>query len=239
MLEFRIPVVSSLRAHRAAQLAWRDRRRRDRVMSDLAGAADVERFRAAVARRLGLQFDDGKLSFLGEVLQRRLGRRCAYDYLSGLEEAPSSDEIGALARELTVGETYFFRNNEQFRALAEVALPERMRDDRRPGSCGSCRPDALRARKPIRSRSSREKPYRTLRGRRSSGRWTSIPPLSKRRNSARYSTWALRETSPDLQQMVSRGRPRGDARREGARGGSVRAAEPRHRRPGALAAGRL
>ena len=28
---------------------------------------------------------------------------------------------------ITVGETYFFRNNEQFRALAEVVLPERIR----------------------------------------------------------------------------------------------------------------
>lgn len=95
-------------------------------MSGLADAADVERFKAAVAGRLGLQFDDGKLGFLGEVLQRRLGRRCASDYLSGLEDSPSTDEIGALARELTVGETYFFRNNEQFRALADVALPELM-----------------------------------------------------------------------------------------------------------------
>ena len=169
-------------------------------MSDLAGAADVERFRAAVARRLGLQFDDGKLSFLGEVLQRRLGRRCAYDYLSGLEEAPSSDEIGALARELTVGETYFFRNNEQFRALAEVALPDLMRDDRRPrvlrllsAGCASGEEAysiAIVAREAI-----------------SDPSWEALvqavdvnPAALEKAQQARYSTWALRETSPDLQQ---------------------------------------
>ena len=45
---------------------------------------------------------------------------------------PRSGLKAALARELTVGETYFFRNNEQFRALAEVVLPERLRIERSP-----------------------------------------------------------------------------------------------------------
>jgi hypothetical protein len=44
-----------------------------------------------------------------------------------LEREPSRSEIGALAQELTVGETYFFRNHEQFQALAEVVLPARVR----------------------------------------------------------------------------------------------------------------
>ena len=36
-------------------------------------------------------------------------------------------ELSALARELTVGETYFFRHSEQFDALRELVLPERSR----------------------------------------------------------------------------------------------------------------
>jgi chemotaxis protein methyltransferase CheR len=90
---------------------------------------DVERFRSAVIRQIGLRFDDTRLGFLGEVLQRRLEKlaRGSGAYLWDLESAPASGELSALARELTVGETYFFRNNEQFRALAEVVLPERMR----------------------------------------------------------------------------------------------------------------
>ena len=36
--------------------------------------SDVERFRAAIVQQTGLQFDDAKLAFLGEVLQRRLDR---------------------------------------------------------------------------------------------------------------------------------------------------------------------
>ena len=90
---------------------------------------DLERFRTAIVRQVGLQYDDAKLGFLGEVLQRRLDSfsHSCDAYLRDLECRPSREEIAALARELTVGETYFFRNNEQFRALAEVVLPDRIK----------------------------------------------------------------------------------------------------------------
>src|SRR5690606_24491055 len=82
----------------------------------------ARRFRGAVQARLGLAFDDSQLGYLAAVLQRRLDyhRRPAEAYLTGLECGAFSDEIGALARELTVGETYFFRHAEQFQALANV-----------------------------------------------------------------------------------------------------------------------
>jgi chemotaxis protein methyltransferase CheR len=91
--------------------------------------SDLERFRAAVVQQIGLQFDDAKLAFLSEVLHRRLVRlECtSASYLETLAGGSQRGELNALARELTVGETYFFRHNDQFRALAEVALPERMR----------------------------------------------------------------------------------------------------------------
>jgi chemotaxis protein methyltransferase CheR len=89
----------------------------------------VERFRALAARRFGLQFDDTKLGWLGDVLQRRAdSRRFTVDaYLAAFESAPVAGEAGALATELTVGETYFFRNMEQFNALREQVLPDRLR----------------------------------------------------------------------------------------------------------------
>ncbi len=96
-------------------------------MTSAATSDEMERFRSALSQRIGLQFDDGKLNYLGEVLQRRL-EKCGHGsaaYLWELEYEPCDGEISALARELTVGETYFFRNHEQFEALAEVALPER------------------------------------------------------------------------------------------------------------------
>lgn len=89
----------------------------------------TQRFRAAIGQQIGLKFDDTKLGFLGQVLQRRLETRgCGSEvYLCDLESGSTQSEISALARELTVGETYFFRNIEQFRALADIALSERMR----------------------------------------------------------------------------------------------------------------
>jgi Arm DNA-binding domain len=61
---------------------------------------DVERFRAAIVQHIGLQFDDAKLSFLGEVLHRRLGRpSCsAASYLERLEAVPRHGELTALVR---------------------------------------------------------------------------------------------------------------------------------------------
>ena len=92
----------------------------------------VERFRAALGRQTGLAFDEQRLGFLGDVLMRRLARlgRSGEAYLAALEHGKLPDEIAVLARDLTVPETYFFRHNDQFRALAERVLPERMRDGR-------------------------------------------------------------------------------------------------------------
>lgn len=89
---------------------------------------DVERFRSFVSGRLGLHFDDGKLDDLTEYLRRRVefsGLREPGHYLARLD-APSGsqDEIRAIVEELTVGETYFFRNPNHFRAVAEKALPD-------------------------------------------------------------------------------------------------------------------
>jgi chemotaxis protein methyltransferase CheR len=94
-----------------------------------ATAREIERFRNAITQRIGLQFDDARLDYLNEVFQRRVAK-CARDsaaYLRDLEYEQLGAEISALARELTVGETYFFRNHEQFDALANLALPERSR----------------------------------------------------------------------------------------------------------------
>ena len=88
---------------------------------------DVERFRDAIIEQIGLQFDDAKLGFLSGVLERRPHRlgHSSDRYLRDLELPLPPSEYAALAHELTVGETYFFRSIEQFRALAEVVLPAR------------------------------------------------------------------------------------------------------------------
>jgi chemotaxis protein methyltransferase CheR len=93
----------------------------------MIGGPEVARFRQLLATRLGWGFADNDLGQLATVLTRRTGM-CGVDdgaYLARLGAGPWSDELTALAEDLTVTETYFFRHNEQFRALREVALPER------------------------------------------------------------------------------------------------------------------
>ena len=161
----------------------------------------VRRLRAIAERALGLRFDDSKSAFLSEILQRRLnhtGRRLE-DYLLRFELGePPIDELRLLAQELTVTETYFFRNAEQLQALVEVALPSRARA--RPGQTlrvlsAGC--------------ASGEEPYSLammLYGQPAARPWDVElqaidvnPAMLKRAEQGRYSAWALRETPPDVQ----------------------------------------
>ncbi len=97
-------------------------------------SAHVQRFRGLVAARLGLFFDDNRLDFLDEVLRRRLaaaaGVATAAAYLdrlvAGAAPGAAAVELRALAHELTIAETYFFRNPDQFHAFTQVVLPARL-----------------------------------------------------------------------------------------------------------------
>lgn len=165
-------------------------------------ARDVDRFRTIVACRLGLSFDDAKLGFLAEVLGRRLeaqGQRCEV-YLGQLESAPAArGEVGVLASELTVAETYFFRNPDQFQALAQSALPSRLAALARAGRLGIL----------VAGCASGEEAYSiaiTLRDLVPDPSWAlSIravdvnPTALAKAGRARYSAWSLRETPPEVQ----------------------------------------
>jgi chemotaxis protein methyltransferase CheR len=162
----------------------------------------IDRFRELITRRLGLRFEDAKLGFLGEVLQRRVdvAKLPSVLYLKALGDNPPEGELGALATELTVPETYFFRNNEQFRALAEIVIPERLS---RPAA-----PKTLRFLSA--GCATGEEPYTiaiTAREALIEPSWTVgiravdlNPVVLARAKRARYSAWALRETPADMQQ---------------------------------------
>ena len=98
--------------------------------------AEVERFREAIAERLGLEFEDGKLSYLGDLLSERARETASHDivrYLSGFAaQSTARVELRVLAEQLTVGETYFFRNPDNLRAFAEVVVPDRLKNVARP-----------------------------------------------------------------------------------------------------------
>ncbi len=106
-------------------------------MSATVDRAEVERFRTLIGQNLGLQFEDDKLDTLSEVVRDRMDARgCSQfgAYEGQLQGQGRRDELRALAGRLTVGETYFFRYWDHFRAFAQVVLPERiaaLRDRRR------------------------------------------------------------------------------------------------------------
>jgi chemotaxis protein methyltransferase CheR len=162
---------------------------------------DAERFRHLIAVKLGLNFDDTKLGFLADILRRRLDTigQPADTYLARLEKELSSEESGALASVLTVPETYFFRNGEQYRAFTEIALPDRL--------------VAQSATRRIRILSagcaSGEETYSLAMLTRElvDPTWDlsilgidANPLVLKKATDARYSSWALRETPAAVQQ---------------------------------------
>ncbi len=103
-------------------------------MTPVLGRTDIEQFRTIVTGHLGLQYEDGKLDYLADVIRKRMqsvgrARFESYSaYLGHLNTSPKgSAEWRALAEELTVNETFFFRNPDNFLALAAIVLPERIR----------------------------------------------------------------------------------------------------------------
>jgi chemotaxis protein methyltransferase CheR len=100
-------------------------------MMESFGHAELDHFRTIIGARLGLQFDNGRMDRLAEVLRQRLDARgggTASAYLTSIaSSAKGREELRALATHLTVSETYFFRCPDHFRALQEVALPSRIR----------------------------------------------------------------------------------------------------------------
>ena len=164
--------------------------------------AEIESFRALVARRLGLAFEDGKLDFLADILRSRAeadGRGHGRRYLDRLSGAAEGrEEWRVLAEQLTVAETYFFRYWDHFRAFMEVVLPESAVPNGRPrdlrilsAGCASGEEAYSLA---ILIRERQLPPNGTV----------SIvgvdvnPAMIRRASRARYSPWSLRETPPEL-----------------------------------------
>src|ERR1039457_3205289 len=104
-------------------------------MTPVLDRTGLEQFRTIVARRLGLHYEDEKLDYLAEIVRRRMelvGSARFESYLERLISSPKgSDEFRALAGQLTVNETFFFRNADNFRAFAGIVRPERFRAEAR------------------------------------------------------------------------------------------------------------
>jgi len=168
-------------------------------VSTRLGADATDRFREVLTRRIGLALTDVPDETLTEILRRRTAatRTDADAYLAGLaRERAAGTEVGALARELTINETYFFRNPEQFDALGQVVLPERL----------AARARERRLRLLSAACSSGEEAYTmatVLRDRVPREGWDVEvlgvdldPGMVERARRARYGEWSLRATPP-------------------------------------------
>jgi chemotaxis protein methyltransferase CheR len=170
------------------------------AMTEKMTRADVESFRSLVAEQLGLYFEDEKLDLLEEVAVQRMAAN-GYNRFSVYTPrmVSSEEEIRAIAERLTVGETYFFRHAEQFRAFREAVVPDRMR--RREGrrklrilSAGCASGEeaytlAILLRENLPEPASWEISIRGI---------DVNPSMVKKAARAVYPAWSLRETPADL-----------------------------------------
>lgn len=155
---------------------------------------DVERFREAVADRLGLYFDEGRREMLAALLQQRLSHTGLPSVDAYVRRLVDPAELGELATRLTTGETYLFRNRDQFEVLAEI-----IRSAGRPirilsAGCSSGEEAYTMA---ILSRE-------ILGGAARSGVYIHAvdvnPAVLARGRRGRYSPWSLRETPDDVRE---------------------------------------
>ncbi len=95
---------------------------------------DMQRIAALVYERSGIGLHEGKRPLVVARLQKRL-RALSLDtfskYLKYLEQDSSGDELTLLLDSIATNHTYFFREEQHFRILAEKVVPE-MRKNRRP-----------------------------------------------------------------------------------------------------------
>ncbi|MBI2601725.1 MAG: methyltransferase [Deltaproteobacteria bacterium] len=98
---------------------------------------DIDSFKQFIENRMGLFLDATRISGLNELILTRIQVcRCMgfQGYLKLLEGPESAEELRVLSENITVGETYFFRHVDQFRAFIDSAVPERiLRNGRRAG----------------------------------------------------------------------------------------------------------
>jgi chemotaxis protein methyltransferase CheR len=170
-------------------------------MTHEGASVGFEYFRGVIERRLGLEISDAKRSSVEAVVERRAEQRglSLEAYLARFEDRTTQEqELRELAPELTVGETYFFRHFDQFRAFVEVVLPARI----------SARAPLRQLRLLSAGCSSGDEAYSLailLRERGIDASWDTCiraidinPVALAKARAGLYSQWSLRETPDDL-----------------------------------------
>ncbi len=158
-------------------------------MTDV-GRHELDEFTSIVERTFGMRVDAERAGHAKTALIRRAAARGLSPEAYVARLAADREEHRALVLELTVGETYFFRHEEQITAFAEVAVP------------------ALATRPPVRvlsaGCSTGEEPYSlamVLHDRLPRAAWRVVgadvnrSSIEKARR-GRYSRWSMRATPP-------------------------------------------
>lgn len=162
----------------------------------MTDAESLQRFRAQIAERLGLWFDDAKLPLLAEVLKTRCHATGLETevYLNELEEI--SPEDAELAGELSVSETYFLRNPAHFKALARLLEDGSADRPTRLLSAGCCSGEEAYSMALIVSEAVARSPDRSF----NILGIDADPVAIRRAREATYSAWSLRQTPTDVRE---------------------------------------
>jgi chemotaxis protein methyltransferase CheR len=97
-------------------------------MADISiSGEDFQKFREFFYRKTGIQFDGTKRYFVDKRLAERIeatGSDSFRSYFTLLRFEASGEELQQLTNLMTVNETYFFREDYQFKCLVDSILPE-------------------------------------------------------------------------------------------------------------------
>jgi len=88
---------------------------------------EFRKFQEYFYRKTGIQFDASKRYFVDKRLSERIrdtGNESFRGYFTLLRFQASGEELQTLTNLMTVNETYFFREDYQFRCLVDSILPE-------------------------------------------------------------------------------------------------------------------
>lgn len=88
---------------------------------------EFQKFREFFYRKTGILFDDNKRYFVDKRLIERIEETQSdsfRNYFTTLRFQSSGDELQKLTNLMTVNETYFFREDYQFKCLVDSLLPE-------------------------------------------------------------------------------------------------------------------
>ena len=89
--------------------------------------AELRLLQTLIYQECGMFFDEGRMPFLQERLQKRLkvcGANCFYNYYLMLTNAEGHQEMATLLENLSVVETSFFRIRPQLELFKKMALEE-------------------------------------------------------------------------------------------------------------------